>query len=193
MLLCRHEAWQVFVGRQLQPRYHTVEHAGSYEQLLHVCNPSPVIHTHPRLTLNPRFNDATAWLDAFTRDPASSTNDGPPSLWSSIDVNADLKAAVAACVGQSSSGNCACSGTSCSSNPRFTGAIGTWDVSEVTSTKTLFETPGSGSCSIYCDFNGDISAWDTSSVTTMDGMYVWRSLLVLMPEGRCHLSASIRR
>ena len=79
---------------------------------------------------HPRFDGATAWLDAYTRDPASSTNDGPPSLWTNI--NDDLKAAVVACMGQSASGNCACSGTSCSSNPRFTGPIGIWDVSEAT-------------------------------------------------------------
>ena len=159
-----------------------------------MCALLPARDAHPvRLTAStsdPRFYGAAAWLRTYTRDPASSTNDGPPSLWS-IDINADFKAAVVACVGQSSTGDCACSGTSCSSNPRFSGTIGTWDVSQVTNTRTLFETPGSGSCSIYCNFNGAISKWDTSSVTTMHGMYVWRLPLVLMLEH--HLSASIRR
>ena len=70
-------------------------------------------------------------------------------------------------MGQSATGNCACPGTSCSSNPRFTGAIGTWDVSGATDLFNLFYTANSGSCTIYCDFNGDISEWDTSKVTDM--------------------------
>ena len=86
-------------------------------------------------------------------------------------INADLKAAVVACVGQSAAGNCACAGTSCSSNPRLTGPIGTWDVSGVTDMNKLFYTADSGACTIYCNFNGDISAWDTSSVTNMWAMF----------------------
>ena len=112
------------------------------------------------------FAGAAAWLDAYTRDPASSTNDGPPSSWS-YTVNVELKAAVVACVGQSATGNCACTGTSCSSNPSFTGPIGTWDVSGVTSMYALFETQASTTCTIYCDFNQNITVWDTSSVTDM--------------------------
>ena len=94
-----------------------------------------LLPSHPaaprlRLSFHPRFDGATAWLDRYTRDSPSIANDGPPSLWSNI--NADLFLAVAACMEQSASGNCACSGTSCSSNPRFTGPIGIWDVSEAT-------------------------------------------------------------
>ena len=128
--------------------------------------PSHLTAPRLRLSFHPRFDGATAWLDAYTRDPASSTNDGPPSSWSNT-INADLKAAVVACVGQSAAGNCACAGTSCSSNPRLTGPIGTWDVSGVTSMYILFYTSPSGACTIFCNFNGDISGWDTSSVKAM--------------------------
>ena len=46
-----------------------------------------LLPSHPaaprlRLSFHPRFDGATAWLDAYTRDLASSTNDGPPSSWS---------------------------------------------------------------------------------------------------------------
>ena len=44
-----------------------MEHVGSYREPRHVCEPSPPIRTHPRLTLNPRFFGATAWLAAWTR------------------------------------------------------------------------------------------------------------------------------
>ena len=138
-----------------------------------MCALLPARDAHPvRLTAStsdPRFYGAAAWLRTYLRDPASSTNDGPPSLWS-IDINADFKAAVVACVGQSSTGDCACSGTSCSSNPRYNGPIGTWDVSGVRNMRALFYTSGSQGCTIYCNFNADISEWDSSSVTTTYGM-----------------------
>ena len=91
-----------------------------------------------------------------------------------------LKAAVVKCVKEEPTGNCACAGTSCSTDARFQGPIGTWDVSGVEDMKSLFETRDSNSCTIYCDFNGNISAWDTSSVTTMWSTWVPNSPLALM-------------
>ena len=67
-------------------------------------------------------------------------------------------------------GNCSCAGTPCSTDPRFQGKIGTWDVSGVEDMENLLYTANSGACTIYCDFNGDISEWDTSSVMEMDHM-----------------------
>ena len=84
--------------------------------------------------------------------------------------DAALKAAVVNCVGQDPTGGCECAGTSCSTDARFQGRIGTWDVSGVAGMHRLFYTANSGACTIYCDFNGDISKWDTSSVTDMDTM-----------------------
>ena len=73
--------------------------------------------------------------------------------------DAVLKAAVVKCVGEDATGNCECAGTSCSTDARFQGRIGTWDVSGVTDMDELFNN--------YRSFNGDISEWDTSSVTYM--------------------------
>ena len=44
----------------------------------------------------------------------------------------------------------------------FNGDISEWNVSSVTSMRSLFE---------RTSFNGDISGWDVSSVTSMDGMF----------------------
>ena len=71
--------------------------------------------------------------------------------------DAVLKAAVVKCVGEDATGNCECAGTSCSTDSRFQGRIGTWDVSGVAGMHRLFYTANSGACTIYCDFNGDIS------------------------------------
>ena len=76
--------------------------------------------------------------------------------------DAALKAAVVKCVEEDPTGGCECAGTSCSTDARFQGRIGTWDVSGVGDMKALFYT--------YGQFNQDISAWDTSSVTTMRSM-----------------------
>ena len=46
--------------------------------------------------------------------------------------DAELKAAVDNCVAEDATGACACAGTSCSTDSRFQGPIGTWDVSGVT-------------------------------------------------------------
>ena len=81
-----------------------------------------------------------------------------------------LKAAVVKCVTEEPTGNCACAGTSCSTDARFQGPIGTWDVSRVRNMEMLFYTGNTHACSIYCDFNGNISAWDTSSVKKVDHM-----------------------
>ena len=76
--------------------------------------------------------------------------------------DAALKAAVVNCVGQDPTGGCECAGTSCSTDKRFQGKIGTWDVSGADNMYRLFYT--------YGQFNQDISVWDTSSVTTMQDM-----------------------
>ena len=81
-----------------------------------------------------------------------------------------LKAAVVKCVKEEPTGNCACAGTSCSTDARFQGPIGTWDVSRVRNMEKLFYTGNTHACSIYCDFNADISKWDTSSVKKVDHM-----------------------
>ena len=65
------------------------------------------------------FRAATAWLSAYTRSP-SGTADGPPSAWN-LTLNADLAAAVNACLAQDPTAGCACGGTSCSNNSRFSG------------------------------------------------------------------------
>ena len=87
-----------------------------------------------------------------------------------------LKAAIEACVTEDADGNCECPGTSCSTDPRFSGPIGVWDVSEVRDLRSAFfarpEADESADCANYCRFNGNISAWDTSSVTRMDHMSV---------------------
>ena len=53
----------------------------------------------------------------------------------------------------------------CSKGPL--GAIGTWDVSQVTDMSGVF--------SSYSSFNGDISNWDVSRVTDMSHMFEWAS------------------
>ena len=45
--------------------------------------------------------------------------------------DAALRAAVGKCLEQDATGACACAGTSCSQDPRFTGEIGAWDTSGV--------------------------------------------------------------
>ena len=45
--------------------------------------------------------------------------------------DAALSAAVVKCLQQEATGACACAGTSCSADPRFTGVIGAWDTSGV--------------------------------------------------------------
>ena len=45
--------------------------------------------------------------------------------------DAALKAAVVKCVTEDPTGGCECAGTSCSTDARFQGEIGTWDVSGV--------------------------------------------------------------
>ena len=78
--------------------------------------------------------------------------------------DADLKAAVDACIQESSSGDCKCE-NGCGN---YNGPIGEWDVSKATSMKTLFYDPDFlVSPNI---FNADISKWDTSRVTTMEKM-----------------------
>ena len=162
-----------FIRPQLQPRHHTVEHAGSHRQRLHVCVPFLPLHTHLYLTYHPRFAGATAWLAAYTRDPVSDSEDGPPSLWS-YNLSQVLEAAAVKCAEEEPTGNCTCVGTSCSDDPRFRGPIGGWNVSGVTDMVQLFNTDGSSACTTYCEFDGDISAWDVSSVTNMYGMCVRR-------------------
>ena len=76
-----------------------------------------------------------------------------------VGQDAPLQGAVDACLKEDPTGGCACIGMSCSSDPRFSGAIGAWDVSGVTNMSRLFVG--------RIDFNGNISAWDTSRVTTM--------------------------
>ena len=75
-------------------------------------------------------------------------------------ADADLKAAVDACVQESSSGDCKCE-NGCGN---YQGTISQWDVSMVTDMEDLFRNE--------VDFNADISAWDTSRVTTMQQMWV---------------------
>ena len=77
--------------------------------------------------------------------------------------DAALKAAVVQCVTEDPTGGCECAGESCSTDARFRGRIGAWDVSGVGDMGYVFAY-GRG------QFNGDISAWDTSSVTTMISM-----------------------
>ena len=89
-----------------------------------------------------------------------------------VGQDAALKQAVVKCVEEDPTGACECAGTSCSSDARFQGKIGTWDVSGVDRMNSLFN--GGNACTIYCDFNGDLAAWDTSSVTTMHYMFVRR-------------------
>ena len=79
-----------------------------------------------------------------------------------VGQDAALKAAVVKCVTEDPTGGCDCAGTSCSTDARFQGEIGTWDVSGVDNMYRLFYT--------YGQFNQDISVWDTSSVTTMQDM-----------------------
>ena len=74
-----------------------------------------------------------------------------------------LSTAVNACLSESGTGNCpnfaaASNGAGCN-NGGVNGVIGDWDVSRVTSLKSVFWEKRS--------FNADISKWDTSSVTTM--------------------------
>ena len=125
----------------------------------------------PALTdFDQMFAGATAWLAIFTRSPPSASQDGPPSAWA-YDVNRALKVAVVECVTAVPSGNCPCDGNGCSRDPRFSGVIGSWDVSDVSDMHDLFSTPKSGSCDIFCEFDGEISAWDTSRVTNMDSAF----------------------
>ena len=72
----------------------------------------------------------------------------------------DLKAAVDACVQESSSGDCKCE-NGCGN---YQGTITAWDVSRVTDKNELFSSKNS--------FNADISKWDVSQVTTMRYMWV---------------------
>ena len=88
--------------------------------------------------------------------------------------DADLKAAVDACISESPSGDCKCE-NGCGN---YNGPIGEWDVSKVTDMKNLFYKGSCCDCGIYCNFNGDISKWDTSRVTTME--YMWVSLFHLI-------------
>ena len=70
------------------------------------------------------------------------------------------KAAVDACIQESSTGDCKCE-NGCGN---YDGPIGEWDVSEVTDMKKLFFEKLS--------FNADISKWDTSHVINMNRMWV---------------------
>ena len=74
--------------------------------------------------------------------------------------DADLKAAVDACIGESSSGDCKCA-NGCGN---YQGTIRQWDVSGVTRMFKLFYDK--------TRFNADISKWDTSRVTNMEKMWV---------------------
>ena len=74
-----------------------------------------------------------------------------------------FKAAVDLCLQEASGGDCLCPGTSCSTDPRFSGPIGTWDTSSVTSFADAFRQAPS--------FNQDISTWDTSSAIVTRGMF----------------------
>ena len=76
--------------------------------------------------------------------------------------DARLKAAVDACIQESSSGDCTCE-NGCGS---YDGPIGQWNVSRVTNMSRLFLSQRS--------FNGDISNWDASQVSDMS--YMWVSL-----------------
>ena len=82
--------------------------------------------------------------------------------------DADLKAAVDACIQESPTGDCKCE-NGCGS---YNGPIGEWDVSRVTDMKSLFYTWNTYGCTIYCDFNANVSKWDTSHVTDMSTMCV---------------------
>ena len=88
--------------------------------------------------------------------------------------DADLKAAVDACIQESSSGDCKCE-NGCGT---YNGPIDEWDVSKVTDMSGLFYKGSCCGCGIYCDFNADISKWDTSQVTTM--YFMWVSLFHLI-------------
>ena len=73
--------------------------------------------------------------------------------------DADLQAAVNACIQESSTGDCKCE-NGCGN---YQGTITAWDVTRVTNMENLFRDKTS--------FNADISSWDTSQVTTM--YYMW--------------------
>ena len=54
-----------------------------------------------------------------------------------VGQDAALKAAVVKCVEEDPTGNCTCAGTTCSTDARFQGPIGTWDTSSVTNMRKM--------------------------------------------------------
>ena len=171
-----------------------MEHAGSYGQPLHVCDPSPPIHTHP-FTPNPRFDRATAWLAAYTRSFLSPTQDGPPSAWSA-DACAPTTCSGAAgqcfisplCVGPDGAcrGEPAAADTACddgdgkTADEKCDGAgtcVGAAAVLKAALVRCVEDDPTGGcecagtSCSEDPRFRGKIGTWDVSGVTDMTVLF----------------------
>ena len=89
-------------------------------------------------------------------------------------TNAALKAAVGTCtsggctggcLGETADGSCPTFAASLDATGNPYGPIGTWDVSAVTSMKSVFFRAGA--------FNQDISGWDVSSATNFEFMFVF--------------------
>ena len=74
--------------------------------------------------------------------------------------NTALYTAVASCLGETPDGLCPTFAASNDATGNPYGAIGTWDVSAVTSLYYLFQSSA---------FNADISEWNTAAVTIMSG------------------------
>ena len=116
------------------------------------------------------------------------------ALFCTLALAADgtLRLAVEACVGEEPTGNCTCEGTSCSTDARFQGEIGTWDVSGVANMEELFyDRDEPLQCRPFCEFNGDIATWNTSSVTSMKEMCA-RRLSAMLPWNRPTLNRRFR-
>lgn len=77
---------------------------------------------------------------------------------------AALLSAVTTCLAENVSGVCTTLAATTVPSETYTyGAIGDWDVSDITDMESLFN--------IQNDFNADISSWNTSKVTTMRRMF----------------------
>ena len=74
-------------------------------------------------------------------------------------TNAQLRAAIGHCVGESNDGNCPIFEASNDNTGNPYGPIGTWDVSQVTNMDDLFRWSSA--------FNQDVSNWEVSQVTRM--------------------------
>ena len=59
--------------------------------------------------------------------------------------------------------------TNCTKGPH--GPIGSWDVSAMIDTSSLFVDANNKAIPGATKFNGDISNWDVSSVSSTDGMF----------------------